>query len=60
MRALDVLLLGAFVTTQQKQDQLASFPSEYTRYPGPNSGRPKDLADVAKLKAVAVARRPPG
>jgi len=24
------------------------------------SGRPKDLADVAKLKAVAAARRPPG
>lgn len=24
------------------------------------SGRPKDLADVAKLRAVAAARRPPG
>ena len=24
------------------------------------SGRPKDLADVAKLKAIAAARRPPG
>jgi len=24
------------------------------------SGRPKDLADVAKLKAVAAARRSPG